>query len=155
MDITTLLEKDHREIEGLFGQVETAQHDGHAGKAAICERLFDALDLHARIEEAIFYPDLEPSLVFGKVEEAYSEHAQAKELIARLRSMGPHAEEFDDLLLKLRENVEHHVAAEEARLFPAAREALGCELLARAGNEATELREQLERRAGSELHALM
>lgn len=155
MDITTLLEKDHREIEGLFGQVETAQHGGGAGKAAICERLFDALDLHARIEEAIFYPDLEPSLVSGKVEEAYQEHAQAKELIARLRSLGPDADEFDELLLALRENVAHHVAAEEATLFSAAREALGNELLDRAGNEATELREQFERRAASELHALM
>ena len=155
MDITTLLEKDHREIEGLFAQVEAAQHEGGAGKAGICQRIFDALDLHARMEEAIFYPDLEPSFVSGKVEEAYQAHAQAKELIARLRAMGPNAAEFDELLLELRENVEHHVAVEEAELFPAAREALGSELLDRAGNEASELREQLETRGGSELHALM
>jgi len=54
-----------------------------------------------------------------------------KQLIARLRAMGPNAAEFDELMQELKESVERHVDEEEGELFRRRRAALGAELPSR------------------------
>ena len=79
MDVTELLQQDHRTVEGLFSQYKSTQDD------AIVEQICQELDRHATVEEEIVYPRL--AEIDPKLEQhAEEEHATAKELIAQVRS---------------------------------------------------------------------
>jgi hypothetical protein len=64
------------------------------------------------------------------LDEAQSEHQEAKELIARIQSLGTASPEMDDLVSKLAWAVEHHVKEERDELFAKARTAKKLDLVA-------------------------
>ena len=80
-----------------------------------------------------------------KLEEAYVEHASAKDLIAQIEGAGEIDETFDAKVKVLSEYIKHHVKEEENELFPEVQgmqqelDELGQEMAARK----TELMEQL------------
>lgn len=77
--------------------------------------------MHAKLEEALFYPRLEDEkAVSDLVEEAYEEHEAVEELLAEMASMSPQDEAWAEKLEELKQNVEHHVKEEEGELFPKA-----------------------------------
>lgn len=144
MNIIDLLKRDHRNVEALFSAFESASDDE---KEVIAQHIFQELDIHAEIEEQIFYPDLEPAhLVTKKLQHAYAEHAEVKELIGELRTLSPDDESFEEMMSTLEESVRAHVQEEEATLMPAADQALGREMLDHIGKEAEQLRETLRSR---------
>lgn len=141
MNIIDLLKKDHRAVEALFEAFGTAESDE---KELLARRIFQELDVHAEIEEQIFYPDLEPShLLVKKLQHAYAEHAEVKELIAELRRLSPDDESFEEMMEALMAGVREHVAEEETEIMPSAEQALGREMLDHIGKEAEQLRETL------------
>jgi len=150
LDAIALLKADHRRIEELFGQFESARRD-HAAKTAIVRRICVELTVHSVIEEEIFYP-----ACAGKLEdkdlipEAYVEHDSAKVLIAQILDGDP-ADDFYDAKVKvLSEQVKHHIHQEEKNsegLFAGARDAglnvdaLGEQLIARQQELLTEMKD--------------
>ncbi|MEP6705095.1 MAG: hemerythrin domain-containing protein, partial [Acidobacteriota bacterium] len=54
-DAIEVLKADHRKVEALFARVK-ANEDGN--NSATFKKIKDELDVHAHIEEAIFYPHL-------------------------------------------------------------------------------------------------
>jgi hemerythrin-like domain-containing protein len=122
MDAFSLLKADHRKVEELFESLEAA-----SGKAKL--RVFDQikmeLDLHAHIEEKIFYPALEkPRQTHDLTLEAYEEHDVVKKLLRQLSRSKTADEEWEAQTKVLQENVEHHVEEEENELFTKASAAL-------------------------------
>jgi len=118
MDVTELLQHDHRTVEGLFSQYKSTQDD------AIVEQICQELERHATVEEEIVYPrlaEIDPELE----QHAEEEHATAKELIAQIRSQPGDAAR---LVEQLQQSVQHHVEEEESKAFPALRQRLGDEL---------------------------
>jgi hemerythrin-like domain-containing protein len=86
------------------------------------------LDLHAQIEETIFYPALEEADETRDITlEAYEEHRLVKQLLGELESMQKDTEEWTARFSVLKENVEHHVEEEEGELFPKAKKVLSKE----------------------------
>src|SRR5688572_13103732 len=81
-NVIELLNQDHREVEQLFAQFESTQDFDIA--LQICAEL----TLHATVEEEIVYPVLE-RIDAETEQEAEEEHAEAKELIARIQAMEP------------------------------------------------------------------
>src|SRR6476646_9097860 len=53
MDVTRMLEADHREVEDLFAQIEKA--DG-AERQPLVDKLAKSLLAHMQLEEAVVYP---------------------------------------------------------------------------------------------------
>jgi len=53
MDAFNLLKADHRKVEKLFSELESAR--GQA-KMRVFEQIKTELELHTHIEETIFYP---------------------------------------------------------------------------------------------------
>jgi len=107
----SLLKKDHREVEGWFDEYE--QLDDDAEKLMLFGKIALALKVHTQIEEEIFYPAERGDVEDDLLDEAYVEHAGAKNLIAEIEAMKP-AEEFYDAKVKvLREYIKHHVKEEE------------------------------------------
>lgn len=131
MNAFQLLKNDHQIVSGLFDQIESAS--GQA-KTQLFNRLKSELDVHALIEEKIFYPALENKKESREITlEAYEEHKVVKDLLAELASGSSADEEWDAKLKVLRENVDHHVDEEEGELFDKANDVLNDEDLERIG----------------------
>jgi hypothetical protein len=137
-----LLQQDHRELEAYFKQYEEEGSD----KAALALKICLTLEVHARIEEEIFYPAARDMIENRElVARAIVEHASAKQLIADIEAMEAGDELHEAKVKVLTEQIRHHVEEEETELFPEIRESgLDLEALGhRLANRKAELFEQL------------
>ena len=136
IDAVALLKEDHQRVRDLFAQYEGT---GNAeAKWTLAEDIFVELETHAQLEETIFYPAVNDVAELGQelVKESLHDHALVKQRIQALRQMGPHSQEFDATFRELMHDVEHHVAEEEAEMFPLAEEELAEDL--------TELKDEMQ-----------
>ncbi len=134
MNAFDLLMMDHQKVSGLFDRLELGDGGVAGSREQLFQQLKTELQLHAHVEETIFYPALkEHEETRGLVAEAYDEHAEVRDLLAELEQLAPGDGGWDDLLAELRENVEHHVGEEEGELFEQARLALSREQLEQLG----------------------
>ncbi|HYJ85012.1 MAG TPA: hemerythrin domain-containing protein [Pyrinomonadaceae bacterium] len=132
MDAFELLKNDHKKVSRLFEEIESASG---RSKTQLFTQLKSELDLHAYVEEKIFYPALENKEESRDITlEAYEEHKVVKDLLAQLASDSP-GDEWDAKLKVLKENVEHHVEEEEGELFDKAEDVLSDEQVERLGAE--------------------
>jgi hemerythrin-like domain-containing protein len=143
MDAFNLLKADHRKVAELFEQLESASGKR---KLDVFAQIKTELDLHAHIEEKIFYPALEePSETHDLTLEAYEEHKQVKTLLAQLGRSRTANDEWEAKAKVLQENVEHHVEEEENELFKKARAVLSSEQIEELGMR---LEEEKQRKQG-------
>ena len=132
MDAFELLKNDHKKVSQLFEEIESASGPS---KKQLFTQLKGELDVHAHIEEKIFYPALENKEESRDITlEAYEEHKVVKDLLAELANASP-SDEWDAKLKVLKENVEHHVEEEEGELFDKAEDVLSDEQIERLGAE--------------------
>ena len=135
MNAIELLKADHQAVEGLFEEVEDTEATEHP---AIFERIKAELTVHAHIEESLFYPALQEDGYEALVEltsEALKEHAQTRVFLGELDVAAPDIDKFEPLLIKLIEEVRHHVEEEEGEMFPAVEEQFDAEVLEKWGNQ--------------------
>ena len=128
IDAIAMLKEDHQRVKDLFAQYEATSNA--EAKWTLAEEVFVELETHAQLEENIFYPSVNEETEEGPalVKESLQEHATVKQLIAELRQMGPQNNRFDAKFHEMMHNVEHHVAEEEAEMFPLAEEELAEDL---------------------------
>ncbi len=134
MDALELLKQDHQAVKDLFDQIDDAE-DGKQRK-----KLFDQIDtqlnIHAHIEETVFYPEMQKiDELKDMVEEALEEHQEVKTLLEEIEGLDPDGDQFSASLEELMENVEHHVAEEEDEMFPKVRERCDQATLDRLGDQ--------------------
>jgi hypothetical protein len=132
---TELLKRQHREVKGLFKEVQSAS--GAKARKSGMNEIASNLLAHMAIEEEIFYPavaELETKKTQELVPEAYEEHHVAKLVIAELPKVDPADERFEAKMTVLEELIEHHVEEEEKEMFKIA-EKLGADRLAELGEE--------------------
>jgi len=142
MDPFELLKADHRKVEELFTELESASGKQ---KLQVFGQIKTELELHTHIEEKVFYPALEePEETHDLTLEAYEEHAVVKDLLKKLGRARTANDEWEAQAKVLQENVEHHVEEEENELFPKAEATLGEEELEELGDrmEAEKARKQ-------------
>src|ERR1044072_2902738 len=142
MDPFELLKADHRKVEELFTEWESASGKQ---KLQVFGQIRMELELHTHIEEKIFYPALEePEETHDLAVEAYEEHAVVKDLLKQLGKARTANDEWEAQAKVLQENVEHHVEEEENELFAKAESVLGEEELEELGDrmEAEKARKQ-------------
>ncbi|MCO4879428.1 hemerythrin domain-containing protein [Paraburkholderia caribensis] len=125
--ITTMIRLDHTHVVAAFHRYgsETAWWRKRAIVNSVCR----ALEIHAQLEEEIFYPALARIAPTDEtLKKSRPEHDELREVIAKLRVMGPENAAYDSLFMELMRDTLHHVADEETRLLPLAERALGPEL---------------------------
>ena len=111
-DAIALLKADHRQVEEWFEQFEKARDDNR--KQTLATKICNALKVHTRIEEEIFYPAfLEATEDKDLHHEAEVEHNGAKKLIAEIEAIGPDDDYYDAKVKVLSEMIKHHVKEEE------------------------------------------
>jgi hemerythrin superfamily protein len=160
-DAIALLKADHRQVEQWFEQFESSRSDSK--KSDLAQKVCQALTVHTRIEEEIFYPAFYEATEDKDIHhEAEIEHEGAKRLIEEIEGTGPDDDYFDARMSVLSEMIQHHVREEEKRdgMFGKARasdmdlKALGEQLAARkaqlmGGDESDEEPTETRRRSGS------
>jgi len=128
MDAFELLKKDHEKVAGIFEKLEPTTERGVKTREELFAQLKSELDVHAEIEEKIFYPVLKEARETEDITlEAYEEHHVIKQLLTELDELPKDDETWGAKLKVLQENVEHHVEEEEGELFSGARKVLSDE----------------------------
>ena len=123
MDAITLLKEDHEKVSGIFEKLEPTTERGVKTREELFAQLKLELDVHAHIEESIFYPVLKQEAETRDITlEGYEEHHVIKVLLGELAETSPDTEQWGAKLKVLKENVEHHVEEEEDDMFKTARE---------------------------------
>ena len=125
--ITDMIRMDHTHVFAVFHRFKADA--SAARKSALVRNACMAIEVHAQLEEEIFYPALreaagpDPSL-----DKSGPEHEQMRELIAQLRRMDPDDPDLDSTFHALMRTVIHHVADEESVLLPEAERVMGPQL---------------------------
>lgn len=138
MNVLELLKEDHRRVDGLFQKVKATEESEHK---ELFEQIKAELELHALIEEKIFYPKL---IEEGDQElkditlEGIEEHHQAKMFLRELSSLVEDSEKFEPKLKVLMEDIEHHVQEEEGEMFPMVEEQFDESVLEELGEQVEE-----------------
>lgn len=145
MDILDLLAADHRAVQSLFAEYGALATKALHSKEILSARIFAALEEHSRLEEEIFYPELETSSITADfIREARVEHDAIDTLVDALRQSGPGDEMFDTRMKALEESVAQHIAEEEEEIFPAANDVLGEERLEELGASAESVQAEVD-----------
>lgn len=113
-------------------------------RRALAETICSALEIHAMLEEEIFYPALHRVLHGESVlEKSEPEHDAMRALIAEIRIADPASPSHAELVHRLMREVIHHVADEESVLLKIAEERLSKAELRELGAAMTKRRLQL------------
>jgi hemerythrin superfamily protein len=141
--ITTMIRLDHTHVLALFRRYKP--WTSASRKRALVSNACLALEVHAQLEEEIFYPTLLEvaghSVLLDKSE---LEHNEMRKLIGLLHSLEVGDPAYDDSFQMLMRTVLHHVADEESTLLPLA-ESVMPERLAELGLRMTKRRMELLR----------
>jgi hemerythrin superfamily protein len=139
--ITNMIRMDHSHVLTTFHQYE--MDSSPQTKQALVNTACLALEIHAQLEEEIFYPAMRTfaadSPVVGK---SIPEHNEMRRLISELRAMQPTDVNYDKTFMELMRDVLHHVADEETTLLPDAERLLG-DRLGELGAQMTKRRIEL------------
>jgi hemerythrin superfamily protein len=139
---TTMIRMDHTHVLASFHQY--APDSRPQTKRALANAICLALEIHAQLEEEIFYPALRGVVSDVNVlDKSVPEHNEIKRLVERLRGMEPTDTQFETTLMQLMRDVMHHVADEETVLLPEAERMLGHDRLGELGAQMTKRRLQL------------
>jgi iron-sulfur cluster repair protein YtfE (RIC family) len=146
--ITDMIRFDHSHVLVTFHQYTSTTKE--TVKKALADTICDALEIHATLEEEIFYPVLRrlnpTNAVMMKSE---PEHDEMRRMISELRATPASDSKHDTILHDLMRDVMHHVADEETVLLPEAERMLGKERLNELGAAMTKRRlELLKPKAG-------
>jgi hemerythrin superfamily protein len=119
---TNMIRLDHTHVLSTFHQYKASAPA--RVKKGLVNTICTALEIHAQLEEEIFYPEMRKVCEDERITKALDEHSEMRRLIGLLRTMEPEANDYDETLQTLMRDVMHHVADEETILLPAAEKLL-------------------------------
>jgi hemerythrin superfamily protein len=137
--ITDMIRFDHSHVLVTFHQYTTSTRT--SVKKALADTICDALEIHATLEEEVFYPVIRRlNAEEPVIHKSEPEHDEMRRMIALLRDTSASDERHDELLHELMRDVMHHVADEETVLLPEAERLLGKDRLEELGAAMTRRR---------------
>lgn len=147
--ITRLIRMDHAHVISQYHQLQP--DTSKAVREAVTSNLCTALEIHAQLEESIFYPALhEAGIELAALDRSVPEHEEMRRLIDTVRALPADDPGHAPALAELMRCVMHHVAEEEAVVLPAAESRLA-DRLHDLGLEMTEARLKLAQPTNSPL----
>jgi hypothetical protein len=138
--ITNMIRMDHTHVLTTFHQYEV--DTPLRVKKGLVDTVCVALEIHAQLEEEVFYTALRAVADTEFLGKSVPEHDQMRRLITQLRNLEPAHATYDETFFELMNNVMHHVADEETMLLPMA-ERLLADRLGELGAQMTKRRLQL------------
>ena len=119
---TDMIRADHARVLATFHRYKCDA--AAAAKRSLVANLCLALEVHAQMEEEIFYPAM-ASVDQALIGRFIAEHDRMRSLIGELRAADPAEPQYDEHVMALMREVLHHVADEETVLLPQAERVLG------------------------------
>ena len=150
-EATALLKADHQKVAALFEQFDSAQQPSR--KKEIFREIKMALDVHAKLEEEIFYREADEQgeqKLHELLHEARGEHEKVKDLLRDADGRDPESGEFDAGVAAVKGAVEHHVAEEEGEMFPRIRTTFTADELRDLGRRMEERQAELREEEAEE-----
>jgi hemerythrin-like domain-containing protein len=149
-DATALLKKDHETVRELLKELEKTSSRSTKRRQELLERIALEVQVHAAIEEELFYPAFrrrgetknDEKLFF----EAAEEHKLVHGALPEIQATDPESELFSARAKVLKDLIEHHAEEEEQELFPRARELMSREELQSLGVQLEERKMELQER---------
>ena len=139
---TNTIRLDHTHVMSTFHQYRPDSPT--RVKKGLANTLCTALEVHAQLEEEIFYPAVRAVTQNDVIAKSLEEHQEMRRLIGQLRQMEPDTTGYDETVADLMRDVMHHVADEETLVLPEA-ERLLADQLGELGMQMTKRRLQLVR----------
>lgn len=137
---TRMIRLDHSHVLLTFHRYKIGANP--RVKRGLANTICAALEIHAQLEEEIFYPALREVSDNETIRKSVPEHNEMRRLISTLRGMEPTDQAYDDTVMELMRDVIHHVADEETILLPEAERVLA-DRLGELGAQMTRRRLQL------------
>ncbi|MEO6319058.1 MAG: hemerythrin domain-containing protein [Polaromonas sp.] len=114
----TMIRMDHTQVLATFHQYKTSSRPNI--KLGMVNTTCLSLEVHAQLEDEIFYPAMREVSDSEVLRKSGAEHDEMRRLIALLRGMEPEDTRYDDAYMALMRHVMHHLADEETMLLPEA-----------------------------------
>jgi hypothetical protein len=134
MNAFTLLKEDHQKVSGIFEKLEGTTERAEKTREELFAQLKQELEIHALVEETIFYPELRREAETREITlEGIEEHKDIKAALAEVGGTDVASELFAIRIKVLKELVEHHVEEEEGEMFKTAREVFPAERIEELG----------------------
>jgi hemerythrin superfamily protein len=115
MDVTKVLESDHRQVEELFAKIERAEG---TKRQPFIDELVGSLRGHMKLEEQVVYPMMEPVVGREAVQEGTTEHELGRKGLEDVVRLAPDEPGFGAALDSVKAGITHHVKEEEGEIFP-------------------------------------
>jgi hemerythrin superfamily protein len=123
---TNMIRLDHTHVLSTFHQYKASAPV--RVKKGLVNTMCTALEVHAQLEEEIFYPAVREVTQNELIAKSLEEHQEMRRLIGLLRQMEPEARDYDETVATLMRDVMHHVADEETLVLPEAERLLADQL---------------------------
>lgn len=143
MRATDVLRDDHATVKQMLAELAALGPRDRDAREMLVDKLADALDVHTKLEEELFYPAL--ARVTAHVATARVQHEDIEAALDDLAGRAAHTARWERSFKVLRQAVLRHIDAEEMALFADA-ERLGDDELERLG---ATIRERSEALRGS------
>ncbi|MCM2324157.1 MAG: hemerythrin domain-containing protein [Oligoflexia bacterium] len=115
MNALDLLKADHQKMRDLF--VAFRESAGIPEKKEFFEKIRREVEMHANVEETVFYPLFNDDEELAElVAEALEDHQEMRDIIDEILD-AEEDEDFIDLMDELIDTIERHVEVEEDELF--------------------------------------
>ncbi|CAN5299119.1 CBU_1677 family Dot/Icm type IV secretion system effector [soil metagenome] len=141
MNAVKFLLKEHNKVRNTFADISDESHREETKRKmfnALCEDLIR----HETMEQKIWYPHLKNNEILADViKHLISEEKSAAEAIKEFKTIKTE-EEWIKKFVKLRNDVEHHAAEEEQKLFPKVEKMLDETKLEKIGKEMREFKSE-------------
>ena len=149
MNALTLLEQDHRKVEGILDELEPTTERAVKTREELFTRLKSELTVHEIIEEEIFYPELKSHPKAEEIVlEGFEEHHVVDLLMGELEQLDVSDETWGPKAKVMKENIEHHIEEEEGEMFKAARQVFDRQELDDLGQRMAERKQSAKQELG-------
>lgn len=126
MDLYEYLKMDHKKVSHLFEQFEESNSEQR--QREIVSLLLQELLIHAISEQETFYKALRTSPEINEeILHAKKEHEDIETQIKLITQVNKTKKNWKNLVLKLKDIVEHHVQEEEGKIFRRAKKIISDE----------------------------
>jgi len=147
MNAIKLLMQDHKKVRQLLTELEGTTTRNARDRQRLVQEISNEVNVHAQIEEEIFYPAFKEAA--RKTEdtdlffEAAEEHHVVEMVLPELEASDPSSDEFSAKAKVLKELIEHHADEEEKEMFKRARTLLDEDELEELGTRLEERKMEL------------
>jgi hemerythrin superfamily protein len=141
MRATDLIAQDHRTVRDMFVELEALSSGDGQARQDLLDRIVDELEVHALMEEEIFYPAVREAS--RRIDDAEAGHQHLRSVIGEVQGREPDSPEFIRGVRLIKQVVLAHVMEEEAGIFLDA-ERMGLDVLEDLGARMESRRQELK-----------